>query len=164
MRFFGYVGPFWLLTPRSWRKIGRRCRVGVESGSWEHGWSALLPGLLMAHQLVSCQEPRPSLCPSVGSYQSPLQRYKFNGSTGPVRCLLLDKRIAWLRFMSKGPPEEIIQKFRLSKWPISSADFPMTPMERTEHHFGPFWEKDLGAISGGPFFSRPLWFTADNLK
>ena len=53
----------------------------------------------------------------------------------------------------KGPPE-IIQKF-------SSADFPMTPMERTEHHFGPFWEKDFGAISGGPFFSRPLCFTAD---
>ena len=56
---------------------------------------------------------------------------------------------------------EIIQKFCLRKWPISSADFPMTPTERTEHHFGPFWEKDFGAISGGPFFSRPLCFTAD---
>ena len=60
----------------------------------------------------------------------------------------------------KGPPE-IIQKFRLRKWPISSADFPMAPMERTEHHFGPFREKDLGAVSGGPFFSWPLCFTAD---
>ena len=29
------------------------------------------------------------------------------------------------------------------------------------HHFGPFWEKDFGAISGGPFFSRPLCFTAE---
>ena len=37
----------------------------------------------------------------------------------------------------------------------------MTPMGRTEHHFGPFWEKDFGAISGGPFFSRPLCFIAD---
>ena len=37
----------------------------------------------------------------------------------------------------KGPPE-IIQKFHLRNWPISSADFPMTPMEGTEHHFGPF--------------------------
>ena len=60
-----------------------------------------------------------------------------------------------------GPPE-VIQKFHLRKWPISSADFPMTPMERTKHHFGAFGEKDFGAISGGPFFSRPLCFTADN--
>ena len=37
----------------------------------------------------------------------------------------------------KGPPE-IIQKSRLRNWPISSADFPMNPMEETEHHFGPF--------------------------
>ena len=29
----------------------------------------------------------------------------------------------------KGPPE-IIQKFRLRNWPISSADFPMTPVDR----------------------------------
>ena len=34
---------------------------------------------------------------------------------------------------------EIIQKFSLRNWPISSADFPMTPMEGTEHRFfGPF--------------------------
>ena len=38
---------------------------------------------------------------------------------------------------------------------------PTTPMERTEHHFGPFWEKDFGVISGGPFFSRPLCFAAE---
>ena len=38
----------------------------------------------------------------------------------------------------------------------------MTPMERTEHHFGPFWEKGIGTISGGPFFSRPLCFTAES--
>ena len=37
----------------------------------------------------------------------------------------------------KGPPE-IIQKFRLRNWPISSANFPMTPMEGTQHHFGQF--------------------------
>ena len=46
---------------------------------------------------------------------------------------------------------------------ILSADFPMAPMERTDHRFGPFWAKDFGAISGGPFFSRPLRFTAENL-
>ena len=34
-------------------------------------------------------------------------------------------------------------------------------MEGTEHHLGPFYEKDFGAISGGPLFSRPLCFTAD---
>ena len=53
----------------------------------------------------------------------------------------------------EGPPE-IIQKFRVRKSPISSAGFPMTPMERTEHHFGPCWEKDFGATSGGPFFQE----------
>ena len=37
----------------------------------------------------------------------------------------------------KGSPE-IIQKLRLRNWPVSSADFPMTPMQGTEHHFGPF--------------------------
>ena len=47
----------------------------------------------------------------------------------------------------KGPPE-IIRKFRC-------------PMEGTEHHFGLFLEQDFGAISGGPLFSRPLWFTAE---
>ena len=30
-----------------------------------------------------------------------------------------------------------------------------------EQHFGSFWEKDFGAISGGPLFSWPLCFTAD---
>ena len=61
----------------------------------------------------------------------------------------------------KGPPG-IIQKCRLRNWPVLSADFPMTPMEGTEHHFGPFSEQDFGAISGGPLFSRPLWFTAES--
>ena len=60
----------------------------------------------------------------------------------------------------KGHPE-IIQKFRLRSWPISSADFPLTPMEG-EHHRGPCWEKDFGEISGGPLFSRPLCFTSDS--
>ena len=39
-----------------------------------------------------------------------------------------------------------------------------TPMERTEHHFGPFLEKDFGAISGHPFFSRPRWFIAEYIQ
>ena len=56
---------------------------------------------------------------------------------------------------TKGPGPEIIQKFRLRKWPISSADFPMTPMDRAEHHFGAFW--------GGGFWGnirRPLLLPA----
>ena len=44
----------------------------------------------------------------------------------------------------------LVQKIHLRNWPISSADFPMTAMEGTEHHFGPFQEKGFGAISGGP--------------
>ena len=37
----------------------------------------------------------------------------------------------------KGPPE-IIQKFRLRNWPVASAEIPMTPMEGTKRHLGPF--------------------------
>ena len=49
----------------------------------------------------------------------------------------------------KGPGEEGARRNHsnflfLRKWPISSADFPMTPME-----------------AGGPFFSWPLCLTAD---
>ena len=40
----------------------------------------------------------------------------------------------WLSISSKtkGPGE------KGAPWPISSADLPMTPVEGTEHHFGPF--------------------------
>ena len=31
-------------------------------------------------------------------------------------------------------------------------------MEGTEHHFGPFEEKEFGAIPGGPLFSGPFVF------
>ena len=52
---------------------------------------------------------------------------------------------------TKGPGEEGAPgKFRLRNWPISSADFPMTPMEGTDH-FGPFWERRLlGQSPAGP--------------
>ena len=66
---------------------------------------------------------------------------------------------------TKGPGEEGAARnhpeISSHKKLISSADFPMTPMERTEHHFGPFCQKDFGAISGGPLFSQPLCFTAE---
>ena len=39
----------------------------------------------------------------------------------------------------------------------------MTPLVGTEHHFGPFLEKDFGAVSGCPLFSRPLCFLADTM-
>ena len=45
----------------------------------------------------------------------------------------------------KGPPE-IIQKFCVRNWPISSAAFPMTHMEGTEQHFGPIQEQHFGPI------------------
>ena len=70
---------------------------------------------------------------------------------GPFSAI---KQRGWER---KGSPE-IIQKVRLRNWPISSADFPMTLMEGTEHRFGPFQEKECPAP---PLFSRPLCFTAD---
>ena len=75
---------------------------------------------------------------------------------GTNRGLLISKetknRDVQISSKQKGPGEEGAPR----KWPISSADFPMTPMERTEHHFGPFWEKDFGAISGDPASPGPL--------
>ena len=63
-------------------------------------------------------------------------------------------------------PPEIIQKFRRRKWPISSADFPSRPLRKGQSTIiWPSWgEKDFGAISGGPFFSRPLRFTAESVR
>ena len=47
---------------------------------------------------------------------------------------------------------------RLRNWPISSADFPMTPMEGTEHHLALFRRRIFGQHpaaprSPGPFVS-----------
>ena len=53
---------------------------------------------------------------------------------------------------------EIIQKFRLRKWPISGADFPMAPMERAEHHFGPFGEGFWGNIRWALRLLAPLFY------
>ena len=70
----------------------------------------------------------------------------------------------------KGPPEIIQKKIRLSKWPISSAEFPMTPMERREHHFGPFFfwgggEKDFGTnIPAAPSSPGPFGLLLTKLK
>ena len=50
----------------------------------------------------------------------------------------------------KGPPE-IIQKFRFRNWPISSADFPMTPMEV----LAPFRRRISAQYPAAPS-SRPL--------
>ena len=51
----------------------------------------------------------------------------------------------------KGP-----QRFRLRNWPISSADFPMTPMEGTEHHFGLFRRRILGKYAAAPCSPGPF--------
>ena len=60
----------------------------------------------------------------------------------------------------KGAPRNHPESLCLRNGLISSADFPMTPMEGTDT-FWPFLGEGFGAISGGPFFSRPLCFTAD---
>ena len=56
----------------------------------------------------------------------------------------------------QGPPK-IIQKFRLRKCPISSADFPISPMERAEHHFGPFGRRIWGNIRRPLLLPAPLF-------
>ena len=55
----------------------------------------------------------------------------------------------------KGPPE-IIQKFRLRNWQISSADFPMTPMQGTEHTLVLFKRRALGQYPAAPCSPGPF--------
>ena len=55
----------------------------------------------------------------------------------------------------KGTPE-IIQKFRLRNWPISSADLRMTPMEGTAQHFGIFRTRILGQYPAASCSPGPL--------
>ena len=58
----------------------------------------------------------------------------------------------------KGAPE-IIQKFRLRNWPISSADFPMTPMEWDRAPFWPFLgEGFFGNIRRPLVLPAPLFY------
>ena len=71
-----------------------------------------------------------------------------------------------LEVLGKGPGEKGAPRNHPEILSQKVADFEcrfpyMTPMERADHHFGRFWEKDFGAISGGPFFSRPLLFAAE---
>ena len=39
--------------------------------------------------------------------------------------------------------------------------FPYDSYGKNRAPFWPFWDKDFGATSGGPFFSRPLCFAAE---
>ena len=61
-----------------------------------------------------------------------------NGTKWRFDCGIKQKSAVKQRGRERKGPPEIIQEFRLKNWPISSAVFPMTPMEGTEHHFGPF--------------------------
>ena len=61
-------------------------------------------------------------------------------------------------------PLEIIQKFRLGNLPISSADFPMIPMEGQSTILALFRRRILRPYPAAPFFSRPLWFTAEKMR
>ena len=83
-----------------------------------------------------------------------LMRLQTLGVQSPSFCIVISSK-------QKGPGEKGAPRnhpeIRLRNWPISSTDFPMTPMEGTEHHFvGPFQEKDFGAISGGPSSPSPF--------
>ena len=62
----------------------------------------------------------------------------FPGSSRTPLSVAFSSKLLKQRGRERKGRAEIIQKFRLRNWPISSADFPMTPMEGTEHHFGPF--------------------------
>ena len=53
-----------------------------------------------------------------------------NCITATLHKMLSDSAVNERGRERKGPPETI-QKFCLRKWPISNADFPMTPMEQS---------------------------------
>ena len=64
---------------------------------------------------------------------------------------------------TKGPGEEGAPRnhpeISFRKWPISSADLPMTPMERTDHHFGPFLGRRIwGNIRRPLLLPAPLFY------
>ena len=65
----------------------------------------------------------------------------------------------------KGTKKKVM-KFRLRNWPISSADlFPYDSYGRDRHLFGPFQEKDFGAMSGGPIaLLAPSFYFGANSK
>ena len=67
---------------------------------------------------------------------------------------------------TKGPGEEGAPRKHPEISSQNVVDFecrfpygPVIPMERTEHHFGSFWEKDFGAIFGGPPLPAPLFYS-----
>ena len=62
----------------------------------------------------------------------------------------------------KGPPEIISRNFTLRNWPISSADFPMAPMDPGRNYIRPppppphFGEKTFfRERGGGVYFEAP---------
>ena len=115
-----------------------------------------------------CSEEREVLSvllPFVSQYVSHLYC-----NTPPIRIAVLLGKSWWLwspGCSQKGPGEKGAPRNHPESSSQKLADFEcrfpkMNPMEGTEHHFGPFQEKDFGEISGGPLFSRPLCFTADS--
>ena len=83
-----------------------------------------------------------------------------------LRAIRTEKFMFMLVFSSKpkGPGEKGAPRNHPDISSQKLADFecifPYDSYGR-DNHFGPFWEKDFGAISGGPFLSQPLWFTAE---
>ena len=61
----------------------------------------------------------------------------------------------------KGPPE-IVQKYRLRNWPISSADFPSRLLWKGQSTILALLRRRiLGQYPAAPCSPGPIWFTAD---
>ena len=81
-------------------------------------------------------------------------------------CKMLVKyEVRFLSSKPKGPGEKRASRNHpeISSQKVADFEcrFPHDSYGRDRHHLGLFYEKDFGAISGGPFLSRPLLFIAD---
>ena len=88
---------------------------------------------------------------------------------GVVETIVLENVVVFCALLisskTKGPGEEGAprrnhQKFRLRNWPISSAAFPMTPLERSEHQcctiLALFGRRILGLYPAAPGSPGPF--------
>ena len=111
---------------------------------------------LKSNQLL--EPPLPLNLQSPGPWGLPRRVFAVHCSSGPWKAT---KSAVKPRGRERKRPPEIIQKFRLRKWPISSADCPVTPMEEQSTILALFGRRILGQYPAAPFFSWPHCFTAD---
>ena len=127
--------------PRLWKaqKASHESHVGSSSGKPNHRkcglrtfvegvWNRVCEPQFEGNLYAICKSEKGSQTrfqtPSLKARKTPLPFVWFAGATSDETESAVKQRGQ----ERKGPPE-IIQKFRLRKWPISSSEFPMTSLQ-----------------------------------